>query len=208
MSLHLKNLTVSSGSFTLRDITLHVPKGECLVLMGKSGAGKTTLMEALCGLRKVDAGEILIDGKRINHLRPGDREIGLVPQDSALFPHMTVREHLEFALRLRGLRVSEDQHVDRITELGDSLGIKEIFKRKPDGLSGGEKKRVAIARALVARPKLLCLDEAFTGLDDETSLKILKHLKQMISKEGITTLNITHRREEAALIGGHVYQLH
>lgn len=204
MSLEIKNVSIRAGEFRISDISLTIPTGACAVIMGKSGAGKTTLMEALCGLRAIDAGVISLDGHRIDDLRPGERGIGLVPQDAALFPHMTVLEHIEFSLRLQ--KWSKAEVKGRVSELADSLGLEGLLNRKPASLSGGEKKRVALGRAIAAKPKLLCLDEAFTGLDDDSSLAIISQLKRMIEAESITTLNITHRLTEAEALGGEIYR--
>ena len=205
MSLEIQSISISAGGFSLSNLSLIIPQGECAVIMGKSGMGKTTLMEAICGLRSVDEGSIILAGNKIEQLRPGERGIGLVPQDSALFSHMTVREHIEFPLKLQ--KWSQVDVKDRVNDLSLSLGLESLLERKPARLSGGEKKRVAIGRAIAARPRLLCLDEAFTGLDDESSLAIISQLKEMICEESITTINITHRIEEAKLIGDELYQL-
>lgn len=205
MSLNIQKLYLSAGDFVLRDISLEIPSGECAVLMGRSGAGKTTLMEGLCGLRKIEEGKIELDGVDITHLRPGERGIGLVPQDTVLFPHMTVREHLAFGPELLGW---EKQMIkERVDTLADSLGIVGLLDRKPQGLSGGEGKRVSLGRAIAARPKLLCLDEALTGLDQETHTSILRLLKDIIAREKFTTLHITHREEEARYLGQRVYRM-
>lgn len=205
MSLNIQKLYLSAGDFVLRDISLEIPSGECAVLMGRSGAGKTTLMEGLCGLRKIEEGKIELDGIDITHLRPGERGIGLVPQDTVLFPHMTVREHLAFGPELLGW---EKQMIkERVDTLADSLGIVGLLDRKPQGLSGGEGKRVSLGRAIAARPKLLCLDEALTGLDQETHTSILRLLKDIIAREKFTTLHITHREEEARYLGQRVYRM-
>ncbi|MGB0993126.1 MAG: ATP-binding cassette domain-containing protein, partial [Akkermansiaceae bacterium] len=171
----------------------------------KSGAGKTTLMEGLCGLRQLKGGSILLDGTDITHLRPGERGIGLVPQDTVLFPHMTVREHLAFAPELAGW--GKVEVTQRVETLAESLGIMSLLDRKPQGLSGGEGKRVALGRAIAAKPKLLCLDEALTGLDGETHTGILDLLDSVIKQESLTTLHITHREDEAARLGQSVYSL-
>lgn len=205
MSLKIHQLTVRSGEFTLSDASLKISSGKCAVLMGRSGVGKTTLMEALCGLRSVEAGEILLNDRRIDCLRPGERGIGLVPQDTVLFPHLTVREHLEFGPRLQ--KWSSGELDDRVEDLADSLGIEELLDRLPQGLSGGEAKRVAFGRAMAGRPDLLCLDEALTGLDRETHESIMTLLKEVIHRESITTLHITHREEEARFLGDLNYVL-
>lgn len=205
MSLEIKNLSISAGGFSLSDISLSIPKGECAVIMGKSGAGKTTLMESLCGLRSIDTGGVFLNGDRIDQLRPGERGIGLVPQDAALFPHMTVREHLEFSLKLQKWGAADVKY--RSSDLAESLGLEALLNRKPINLSGGEQKRVAIGRAIAAKPKLLCLDEAFTGLDDEASRIVIAHLQEVTRKDRVTTISVTHRLAEAELMADCIYQL-
>ena len=205
MSLEIKNLSVHAGAFRLSDINMKVESGETAVLMGRSGVGKTTLVEAICGLRKVSEGEVFINGRRISKLQPAEREICYVPQDSALFSHMTVRDHLQFSLVLRKWSITEIKQ--RLEYLSDLMKLEDLLTRKPLNLSGGEKKRVAIGRAIAAKPSLLCLDEAFTGIDEEGSDEIILLLKQMINEEQLTTFNITHRQHEVEQLGGKQYCL-
>lgn len=205
MSLEINHLHARAGAFSLTDVSLTIPTGRCAVLMGPSGSGKTTLMEALCGLRTVDGGSIQLGGVDITRLRPGARGIGLVPQDTVLFPHLTVREHLAFGPRLHAW---ERPRIDeRVKSLAEALGISALLDRKPKGLSGGEGKRVALGRAIAARPRLLCLDEALTGLDRETHENILLLVRDLVKGEELTTLYITHREEEVNELGDLVYRL-
>lgn len=191
----IDNISVRAGEFTISNIKFEIPEGECLALMGKSGSGKTTIMEAVCGLREVMAGRILIGGNDCTHAAPKDRMVGLVPQDNVLFPTMSVREHLAYGPILRKWKRSE---IDaRVVQVAADLGIEHLLDRQPRWLSGGESKRVAIGRAIAAKPKLLCLDESFTGLDSETLLEIMKVLRETIQREKISTLLITHQQQEA-----------
>lgn len=205
MSLSINHVSVSSGGFELLDLSLEIATGECVVLSGRSGAGKTTIMEAICGLRQVLQGSIELDGENITHLRPAERSIGYVPQDTVLFPHMTVREHLAFASQLAGWNKNDIS--ERVNKLAKGLGIKNLLLRKPKGLSGGESKRVAIGRAIAVRPKLLCLDEAFTGLDEKTRLEIVEWLKEVVEREGITALSISHHTDEMHSLAAKCYHL-
>lgn len=173
--------------------------------MGSSGSGKTTLMEAICGLRQVTAGKISLCGRDITKLPPGARHVALVPQDNVLFPHLTVREHLAFGPNIQRWKVSDTQY--RVEELAESLGLTHLLERRPKKLSGGEAKRVALGRALATRPSLLCLDEALTGLDDDTRAESLELIKSNICKEHITTLHITHSLREAEDIADQVIQM-
>ncbi|MFT5906626.1 MAG: molybdate/tungstate transport system ATP-binding protein [Cryomorphaceae bacterium] len=201
----IDNISVRSESFTLSSISFEIEKGECLALMGKSGSGKSTIMEAICGLREVIRGSINIDGEELTYAAPRDRMVGLVPQDNVLFPTMTVREHLAYGPRLRKWKKPEIN--SRIEEVAAELGITSLLDRLPRGLSGGEAKRVAIGRAIAAKPSLLCLDESFTGLDDETLTEVMAVVKSTIQRENISTLLITHQMKEAQILGDDIYRI-
>ncbi len=203
--IYIDNISVRAGEFMISDVSFEIARGECLALMGKSGSGKTTIMEAICGLRELEGGRIMIGGNRVNSAAPRDRMVGLVPQDDVLFTTMTVREHLAYGPVLRKWRrVDIDA---RVTEVAEELGISDLLERKPQGLSGGEAKRVAIGRAITAKPALLCLDESFTGLDSETLDEVMAVVKRTIQREGISTLLITHQVREAEVLGDGVYWL-
>ncbi len=203
--LTIRQLTIQAGSFSLKNISFEVSTGTCTSLMGSSGSGKTTLMEALCGLRHVTAGTIHLNDRDITHLRPGERGIALVPQDNVLFPHLTVHEHLAFGPTIQ--RWSQSDIVERVDQLAQQLGITSLLNRTPENLSGGEAKRVALGRALATRPSLLCLDEALTGLDDGTYAEILDLLKTTIAESSLTTLHITHNRNEASQLADIIIDL-
>ena len=202
----IDNLTIKAGSFTLSDINFEIAKGECLALMGKNGSGKTTIMEAICGLREVISGTISIDGEDRTHATPRDRMVGLVPQENVLFPTMTVREHLAYGPRLRKWKKSEIKQ--RVGEVAAELSITGLLDRFPHGLSGGEAKRVAIGRSISAKPSLLCLDESFTGLDEETLIEVMAVVKTTIQQEKLCTLLITHQNKEAEVLGDVIYQIY
>ncbi|PQJ30170.1 ABC transporter ATP-binding protein [Rubritalea profundi] len=203
--LTVQQLSIKSGSFELNSISFDVPTGACVALMGTSGSGKTTIMEAICGLRQITAGKIMLDGRDITKLPPGARHVALVPQDNVLFPHLSVRDHLAFGPSIQKWSSADTKL--RVEELAESLGITHLLDRGPDKLSGGESKRVALGRALATRPSLLCLDEALTGLDDDTHAEILDVIKSHISKENITTLHITHSLREAEELADQVIQM-
>ena len=200
MSLEVSGLTVQHHEFKLQGVSFHISKGGVLSMMGRSGIGKTTLVEALCGLRRSSTGYIKLGGRDVQELRPSERGIGLVPQDGALFAHMTVQQHLEFAPRIHGW--SRGRQSDRVEEIASLLGLSSLLNRLPAELSGGEQKRVAIGRAITVSPVLLCLDEAFSGLDDHSVDQIVASLIPILKQEAITTLHITHSRKEAELLGG------
>ncbi|MEN8855265.1 MAG: ATP-binding cassette domain-containing protein [Akkermansiaceae bacterium] len=201
--LILENVTVKVGSFVLPEFSLEIAKGECVALMGPSGCGKTTLMETVCGLRRgLTGGQIFLDGLDVSELPPGARGIGLVSQDIALFPTLTVREQLEFGPKLHGWNAKEIR--ERAEGLAADLGLEKLMGRVPLGLSGGEARRVALGRALALKPRLLCLDEALSGLDEERHEEVLQVIRKMIESEGVTALHVTHSRKEAEAISDRV----
>jgi molybdate/tungstate transport system ATP-binding protein len=203
--IRVDNLSLRAGHFALESISFEVPTGRYAVLMGRTGAGKTTLLETLCGLRQVTAGRIWLMGREVTHLKPSERGIGFVPQDGALFETMSVREHLGFALTIRKEKKAAIQA--RVAELAELLGIGKLLDRRPHGLSGGERQRVALGRALSARPGILCLDEPLSALDDATRDEMYTLLESVRSKTGVTTLHITHNRQEAMRLGNFVLLL-
>ena len=193
--IELRNVCINSGSFSLSDISFRVAAGEYSVLMGQTGQGKTTILEAICGLRTVTSGQIKIRDRAVTDWPPADREIGYVPQDLALFPTLTVRQHLEFALRLRKQSLTAIDR--RVAELSGVLGIGRLLNRTVKALSGGESQRVALGRALSFRPSVLLLDEPFSALDESTRAEMHALLRNVTSATGVTTLHITHSTEEA-----------
>ncbi len=193
--IRVENLSLRAGHFALDSISFEIPTGKYGVLMGRTGTGKTTLLESLCGLRQVTAGRIWLANRDVTQLKPAERGIGFVPQDGALFETMSVREHLGFALSIRKAKPSV---IDaRVAELAELLGIQKLLERRPAGLSGGERQRVALSRALSARPDILCLDEPLSALDDATRDEMYALLESVRAKAGVTTLHITHSRAEA-----------
>lgn len=203
--IELRQVSVRAGAFSLKDLSLRVARGRHTILMGRTGSGKTTLLEAICGLRTVMAGSILIHDRDVTRMPPASRGIGLVPQDAALFEHMTVREHLTFALRVRG--VGDEAQARRVEELADWLSLRHLLDRRPRGLSGGECQRVALGRALSARPEVLCLDEPLSALDDDTREEMFEVLKRVREHTGVTILHITHNLSEARALGDHLIRL-
>ena len=203
--IELRNVTVRSGTFSLPRITLQIQSGEYAVLMGTTGRGKTTLLESICGLRRVEEGQILIHGRDVTGWSPADREIGYVPQDLALFPTLTVQQHLEFALRLR--KQSAAVISERTKELSEVLGIEHLLKRSIVGLSGGESQRVALGRALSFRPSVLLLDEPLSALDESTRLEMHDLLRRVKQSTGVTTLHVTHSAAEAESLADRCFWL-
>ena len=200
--IDFKDVSIQLGSFALENIQLHIPTGTYAVLMGRTGCGKTTLLEAACGLRPLTGGRISLMGRDVTDLPPGQRGVGLVPQDGALFTTMTVADHLGFALRVR--KRPRKEIVSRVEQLADWLGIRYLLPRKPHGLSGGERQRVAIGRAMAGHPDVLCLDEPFSALDEETHAEMIALLRRVQSDTGVTVMHITHNRNEARALGDQV----
>jgi ABC-type sugar transport system ATPase subunit len=203
--ISVQNLTVQAGTFRLSSISFEVPSGAYGVLMGVTGSGKTTLLESLLGLRRVVTGRIVLCGNDVTSLDPAARGIGYVPQDGALFSRMTVREHLDFALGIRG--VSREQVEQRTAELANLLGLEPLLTRYPHGLSGGERQRVALGRALAFRPRILCLDEPLSALDSETRQQMCRLLRDLQQQTGVTTLHVTHNRDEAEFLADHLLRI-
>lgn len=193
--IELKQVAIRSGSFSLNNVSFRVEAGQYAVLMGKTGMGKTTILEAICGLRRVASGSILIRSTDVTRWSPSDRQIGYVPQDLALFPTLNVREHFEFALRLRHASTMELKL--RTAELSEVLGVSHLLERRIQGLSGGEAQRVALGRALAARPAVLLLDEPLSALDQATRNEMHEWLLKVKQATGVTTLHVTHNLEEA-----------
>lgn len=199
------NLFTRAGSFKMTGINFKISAGAYGVLMGRSGLGKTTLMETICGLLPAAGGEVRIHGKNVTQLRPADREIGYVPQDTVLFDNLTVKEHLTLGLEVRSW--SKNEMEKRVQEIAADLEILSLLNRKPHGLSGGEKQRVALGRALSFNPSVLCLDEPLGDLDGVSWDKMCALLKTVQKKAGVTVLHITHRKEEADRLADEIISL-
>ena len=203
--IQIKDLTVQAGAFRLENVSLTIPTGAYGILMGKTGCGKTTLLEAVCGLKRVVRGTIVLGDQDVTALKPAERGIGFVPQDAALFTTMTVYEHLAFALRVR--KWPEEPTRTRVRELAAVLGIDGLLGRLPRGLSGGEMQRVALGRALSFRPRILCLDEPLSALDHDTREEICGLLATVQKEFGVTVLHITHDPHEAARLAQHIFRM-
>lgn len=197
--LHLKALWLKRAAWSLHIKELILTQGKCGVLRGPSGAGKTSLLETLCGLRAASSGRMELDGEVIGSLPPQRRGLSYVPQDLALFESYTVAEQLAFGLAVRGASVAERNA--RTTELAKRLRLEKLLARYPAELSGGEAQRVALGRAIAHRPKLLLLDEPFSALDEELREEMCGLVKELQKETGVTVLHITHSRQEAEWMG-------
>lgn len=203
--IELKKVAVRAGSFCLTNVDWAVPEGAYAVLMGGTGKGKTTLLETICGLKPAVHGQVLLNQVDMTWWKPADRGVGYVPQDLALFPTITVRGHLEFALKLRHYSRSVIQN--RVAELAHMLEIEYLLDRSIRGLSGGESQRVALGRALSFRPRILLMDEPLNALDEATRDRLCELLKSIQKDSRLTTLHVTHSRAEALALAERLYIL-
>ena len=189
----------------LRDISLQVPNGSFTILLGPSGCGKSTLLRIIAGLDSQTSGEVLIDGKEVDHLPPAERDIAMVFQQYALYPHLSVRDNLAFALKMR--RVPRQVIDDRITEAAQLLDIQALLDRKPKDLSGGQRQRVAMGRAIVRKPKLFLFDEPLSNLDAQLRTSMRIELKKLQQRLQATMIYVTHDQVEAMTLGDRIVVL-
>ena len=203
--IDVENLSIRVGDFALDGIDFRVPNGNYGILMGKTGSGKTSIMESICGLLNVSGGTVKVMGRDVTHLKPAFRGIGFVPQDGALFSTMTVRNHLGFGLSIR--KWDRQRIEKRVMELARTLKILHLLDRVPYGLSGGERQRVSLGRALSYYPNVLCLDEPFSALDDETREDMYQLLKLIVDQIGITVFHITHSYREAQRLADKIFRI-
>lgn len=201
----LDQISIQQGKFALANVSLRVTSGAYAVLMGRTGSGKTTILETVIGFRRPTSGRVLLGGVDVTHWNPAVRGIGYVPQDGALFSRMSVQDHLAFALKIR--RTSRPEIARRVRELSTLLGISHLLDRRPGRLSGGERQRVALGRALAFQPQILCLDEPLSALDDETRQEMCNLLREVREKTGVTTLHVTHNEAEAVLLADTVFRI-
>jgi ABC-type sugar transport system ATPase subunit len=197
--IELRGLGLGRGGFHLQGIDLKVEQGECFVVVGPSGAGKTLLMEAVLGVHRPEAGQVLVDGTDVTRLPPEQRGFSYVPQDLALFPHLGVWGNIAFA---RQHRAPHDELLRDVREAASAMGIEHLLERRSIAhLSGGEKQRVALARALVAAPRVLFLDEPFNSLDLALRVELHRELGDLRRRMRLTTMLVTHDHDEAFVLG-------
>jgi len=184
------------------DISLEIQSGEFLVLVGPSGCGKSTLLRMIAGLEEVTEGTIAIDARDVTELPPRSRDIAMVFQSYALYPHMSVRENLGYGLRVR--KIARDETRRRVEEVARLLGLEEMLDRKPAALSGGQRQRVAMGRAIVREPKAFLMDEPLSNLDAKLRVSMRAQLASLHARLGTTTIYVTHDQVEAMTLGQRV----
>ena len=198
--LSVDGLTVRYGSTdAVRDVSIDVPAGSVLALVGPSGCGKTTILRAVAGLVDVAAGEIRIGDRDVTRVSAARRNVGLVPQSYAMFPHMSVAANVAYGLRAR--RTRRDVRERRVAEVLDLVHLTEYAQRRPAALSGGQRQRVALARALAVDPALLLLDEPLSALDPQLRGGLRRSLADNLARAGCTTVIVTHDQQEALALG-------
>lgn len=190
----------------IKDLNLKIEDNEFIVLLGQSGCGKTTTLRAIAGLETIDEGDILIDGKAVQHLKAADRDIAMVFQSFSLYPHMSVYENIAFPLR--ATRMNRSDIDGAVREVAKVLRITDLLGRKPSALSGGDMQRVAIGRALVRRPKAMLMDEPIGALDAKLREEMRAEIKRLHVKQGSTTIYVTHDQIEAMSLADRIVIMH
>ena len=199
----IKDAVKRYGDFTaLKGVNLEIKQGEFFTLLGPSGCGKTTLLRMIAGFNSVDGGEICFDDKVINNLEAHKRDIGMVFQNYAIFPHLTVAENVAYGLKAK--KYPKDQIPGKVEEALDLVQIKNLKDRKPNELSGGQQQRVALARAFVIEPGVLLMDEPLSNLDAKLRVQMRTVIKKLQRRLGITTIYVTHDQEETLAISDRI----
>jgi multiple sugar transport system ATP-binding protein len=200
----LKNVTkiYDGGNKVVTDANFKVEDKEFVVLVGPSGCGKTTTLRMVAGLEEITSGEIFIDGKLVNNLPPKDRDIAMVFQNYALYPHMTVYENMAFGLKLK--KVDKKEIETRVNEAAKILGLEKYLDRKPKALSGGQRQRVAVGRAIVRKPKVFLFDEPLCNLDAKLRVQMRTEISKLHKQLGATMIYVTHDQTEAMTMGDRI----
>lgn len=207
MQVALEHVTKihANGTKAVEDLSIEVADGELVALVGPSGSGKTTTLRLIAGLDTASAGTIRIGSRVVNALPPKDRDVAMVFQQPALYPHLTVFQNLAFALRLRG--ISQSEIGTRVRRAAGILGLDSLLDRRPNQLSGGERQRVALGRAIVREPACFLLDEPFSSLDANLRSEMRGELRRLHRTLGATILHVTHDQEEAMMLGDRIVVL-
>ena len=203
MSIEYKHVSKHfGGTCVVDDLSLEITDGEFIVLLGPSGCGKTTTLRMLAGLENVTSGDILIDGERINDVPTQHRDLAMVFQSYALYPHMTIAENIGYPLRVR--KIEKNERAKRVARVAAMLEIESLLDRKPRQLSGGERQRVALARAIVREPRAYLMDEPLSNLDARLRVQMRGELKRLQHQLGTTTIYVTHDQAEAMTLASRV----
>lgn len=196
------NKSYPDGHTAVRDLNLTIADGEFLILVGPSGCGKTTTLNMIAGLEDISSGELRIAGERVNEKAPKDRDIAMVFQSYALYPHMTVRQNIAFPLTLAKMRKADI--AQKVSETAKILDLTNLLDRKPSQLSGGQRQRVAMGRAIVRHPKAFLMDEPLSNLDAKLRVQMRGEIAQLQRRLGTTTVYVTHDQTEAVTLGDRV----
>ena len=200
----LKNVTkiYEGGQTAAQNINIEVKDKEFVVLVGPSGCGKSTTLRMIAGLEEITEGELFIDGKKVNDVSPKDRDIAMVFQNYALYPHMTVYENMAFGLKLR--KFDKNEIKERVGEAAKILGLEDYLDRKPKALSGGQRQRVAVGRAIVRKPKVFLFDEPLSNLDAKLRVQMRTEISKLHQSLGATMIYVTHDQTEAMTMGDRI----
>ncbi|MBX3043547.1 MAG: ABC transporter ATP-binding protein [Candidatus Kapabacteria bacterium] len=201
MKIDLKNIVkeYQKGTRAVDDVSISADSGDFLVLVGPSGCGKSTILRMIAGLEEITSGELFFDEKKINDLEPGKRNIGMVFQNYALYPHLTVYDNLAFPLRI--IKIPKKEIEARVIEIAHLTGLDELLKRKPKQLSGGQRQRVALGRALIRKPNVFLFDEPLSNLDAKLRIQMRNEIVNLHEKAGTTSVYVTHDQVEAMTMG-------
>ena len=200
------NKDYPDGATAVRDLSITIADGEFLILVGPSGCGKTTTLNMIAGLEDISSGELRIDGERVNEKAPKDRDIAMVFQSYALYPHMTVRQNIAFPLTLAKMKKAEI--AQKVSETARILDLTDLLDRKPSQLSGGQRQRVAMGRAIVRHPKAFLMDEPLSNLDAKLRVQMRGEIARLQRRLGTTTVYVTHDQTEAMTLGDRVVVMH
>jgi sn-glycerol 3-phosphate transport system ATP-binding protein len=190
----------------LHGVDLEVRDGEMIVIVGASGCGKSTLLRIVAGLETATSGDVIIDGQNVTPLEPADRDVAMVFQNYALYPHMSVFQNMAYGLKIRGM--PREQIIKRVDEAATLLGIGALLERKPRQLSGGQRQRVAMGRAIVRNPKLFLFDEPLSNLDAKLRVQMRAEIRQLQKRLNVTSLFVTHDQVEAMTLGDRLVVMH
>jgi|TARA_A100001234_G_scaffold144892_1_gene127300 sn-glycerol 3-phosphate transport system ATP-binding protein len=194
--INLNNIKKSFGKNTvIQDLSVDINDGELIVIVGPSGCGKSTLLRMIAGLEEVNSGDIIINNKNVNNLEPMERNIAMVFQNYALYPHMTVFENMSYGLKIQ--KTPKDEINSRVKEAAEILELSELLERKPNQLSGGQRQRVAMGRAIVRKPDVFLFDEPLSNLDAKLRVQMRLEIKKLQRKLNVTSLYVTHDQVEA-----------